>query len=412
MINGANTVFILLCTMLVLLMTPALAMFYSGMTKSKNALSTIMNSFVVFGVVAIEWAIIGFTLSFGHDTGIGIIGDLSFFALDNLKGVNENGVPNLLFMLFQMMFAIISTAIIGGSLVGRVRFSVIIIFTTLWSLIVYNILAHAVWSENGFLLHRGGLDFAGGGVVHISAGIAGLVGALVVGCRKSHMIEGNMPHNLPFSFLGAMLLFFGWLGFNAGSSGAINEVAVHALVATILAAAAGLLGWLSIEWIKYKKPTLLGGTTGLIAGLVAITPAAGYVGPIPAVIIGFLASPLCFFGISYVKAKLKYDDTLDAFGLHGIGGIWGGIATGLFASTSINDVVGKIAPEGLFYSGSFHLLGEQVFGVLFSVILSGVVSYVIFKILSLFMRLRVEDRAEDDGLDVSLHGEEAYNILE
>lgn len=412
MLNEANTVFIIFCTMLVMLMTPAVAMFYSGMVKAKNALSTIMNSYIVLGIVAIEWAVVGYSLSFADDTGFGIVGNLDFFGLENVSGVNDSGVPNMLYMMFQMMFAIISAAIIGGSLVGRVRFGVIIVFITLWSMFVYNVLAHMVWSENGFLALRGSLDFAGGGVVHISAGVAGLVGALMIGARKDHDIEPVIPHNLPFSFLGAMLLFLGWLGFNAGSAIEIGDVAVNALVVSVLAAAAASVSWVAIEWVKFKRPTLLGGITGLIAGLVAITPAAGYVTPIVSVFIGVVASPLCFLGVGYMKSKLRYDDTLDAFALHGIGGIWGGIATGIFATSKINPVVGEILPEGLFYSGSFALVGEQAIAVVICIFLSGAVTFGIFKFLSLFVSLRVEENAEEEGLDASLHGEEAYKIAD
>lgn len=411
--NGVNSSFIMLCSLLVLLMTPALAMFYSGMVRSKNTLNTIMNCFIVFGVITLQWIILGFSLSFGADSGAGLVGGFGNFLLEGITGYNASGVPNILFVIFQMMFALIASAIITGSLVGRVKLGVLVIFLIFWSTFVYDVLAHMIWSSDGFLLKRGSLDFAGGGVVHISSGVAGLVGALMVGARRqkpASVAEG--AHSIPYAFLGAILLFIGWLGFNAGSAGGVDDIAVNAFVVTIVSAAMGFLVWILAEWLIHKKPTVLGGLSGLVAGLVGITPACGYVGVGASVVIGGLAAVFCYAGLSFIKYKLGLDDTLDAFSLHGIGGVWGGIATGLFASKAVNPTAtgeGTLG-EGLFISGSFELLSEQLVAIVICVVLSAVVSFVIFKVISLFTSLRVEEEVEDQGLDKKLHGENAYSI--
>lgn len=406
--DAVNVLFLLLCSLLVLLMTPALSMFYSGLVGSKNTLNTIMNGFIVFGVVTFQWVAIGYSLSFSGDV-FGFIGDFKFAFWQNLQGVNENGVPNILFAAFQMMFALIATSIITGSLVGRVRLGVLVVFLLFWSTIVYDSLAHMIWA-GGWLQSRGGLDFAGGGVVHISSGVAGLVGALIVGSRKTP--EQNSAHSVPYAFLGAILLFMGWLGFNAGSAAKVDEIAVNAFIVTVLAAASGFVVWVALEWIKERKPSILGSLSGLVAGLVGITPACGYVSPLSSIAIGGVSALLCYGGLFLIKYRLKLDDSLDAFSLHGIGGVWGGVATGLFASGAINPAVvaqGALG-EGLFVSGSFALLEEQLFSILVCVVFSGVVSYVLFKLISLFTTLRVKDEVEEKGLDEAIHGENAYNI--
>lgn len=409
--DSINTFFIMLSSILVLLMTPSLAMFYAGMVRHKNTLNTIMNCFIVFGVITLQWVIIGFSLAFGGDIS-GIIGGFDNIALTNIDGFNGSGVPNIIFAIFQMMFAIIAAAIITGSLVGRIKLGVLVVFLIFWSTFVYDILAHMIWSENGFLLTRGSFDFAGGGVVHISAGVAGLVGAILVGPRKDKGAESVNAHSIPYAFLGAILLFIGWLGFNAGSAGGVDNIAVNAFVVTILSAASGFLAWVLIEWIKDKKPTVLGGLSGLVAGLVGITPGCGYVGVWSSLIIGAVSALLCYYGISIIKYKFKWDDSLDAFGLHGIGGVWGGICVGLFASNAVNPAVGAEGAlgEGLFISGSWHLLLEQLFAIIICAVLSAIISFVIFKIISLFTSLRVEEEVEYEGLDKRLHGEEAYSI--
>ncbi len=409
--NAINSSFIVLCTLLVLLMTPALAMFYSGMVRSKNTLNTIMNCFIVFGVITLQWVVLGFSLSFGKDEGLGLVGNFENFLLEGISGYNASGVPNILFVIFQMMFALIASAIITGSLVGRIKLGVLVIFLLFWSTLVYDVLAHMIWSSEGFLLKRGSLDFAGGGVVHISSGVAGLVGALMVGARKSDDEDKN-AHSIPYAFLGAILLFIGWLGFNAGSAGEMNDIAINAFIVSIISAACGFLSWVVLEWFIHKKPTILGGLSGLVAGLVGITPACGYVDIYASLVIGALSSVFCYFGLSFIKYKLKWDDSLDAFSLHGIGGIWGGIATGLFASAKVNpNVIAQNAlGEGFFISGSLELLKEQIFAIVICVVLSALVSFIIFKIISFFTDLRVKEEVEQEGLDVSLHGEKAYTL--
>ncbi len=411
-INPIDTSFLMLCSLLVLLMTPSLAMFYAGMVKSKNTLNTIMNCFIGFGVISLQWIAIGYSLSFGTDSWFGVVGNLEHLFVANTAGVNEHGIPNILFVVFQMMFALIAAAIITGSLVGRIKLGVLVVFLLLWSTLVYDVLAHMIWSENGFLLTRGGLDFAGGGVVHISSGVAGLVGVLIVGARKDNIpyTQGG-AHSVPYAFLGAILLFIGWLGFNSGSAGSVDSIAVNAFVVSIVSAASGYLTWVLLEWVIHRRPTILGSLSGLVAGLVSVTPGCGFIGVGSSVLIGAIGACICYFGLSFIKDKLKLDDSLDAFSLHGIGGIWGGIATGLFASGAVNPVVvaeGALG-EGLFISGEYELLLEQLYAIVICVVLSASISYAIFKTIALFTDLRVDEEVEREGLDSKLHGENAYN---
>lgn len=404
-ILSVDTLFLIACSGLVLLMTPALGMFYSGMVNRNNVLSTTINSVILYALIALQWIIVGYTLAFGDDIGL-LIGNLNHIFLVGIDGQSVGNVSENLFMFFQMLFAVIGAAIITGSLAERMHFGALLIFILCWSTLAYDILAHWVWG-GGWLMKIGSLDFAGGGVVHIAAGVAGLVGCIVLGRRK--YAQGIMPHNLPLSFIGAVFLWMGWLGFNTGSALSVNSVAVNAFLTTNFSVVGAMLSWMLVEWIKYGKPTLLGSITGIVAGLVAITPSAGFVTPFAAVLIGFIASPICFFAISYLKSKFGYDDTLDAFGLHGIGGIWGGIATGLFATSSVNEIVQKdAAGEGLFYSGDVSLLVVQIIAILACFVLSGVVSYIILKVIALFNPLRVEESQEINGLDQALHGEIAY----
>ncbi|MBR2495330.1 ammonium transporter [Helicobacter sp.] len=410
--NPTNTSFLMLCSLLVLLMTPSLAMFYAGMVKSKNTLNTIMNCFIGFGVISLQWIVIGYTLSFGADSGLGIIGNLDHVFLAHIDGVNDNGIPHILFIVFQMMFALIAAAIITGSLVGRIKLGVLVVFLIFWSTLVYDVLAHMIWSKEGFLLVRGGLDFAGGGVVHISSGIAGLVGALIVGARKDNTsyTQGG-AHSVPYAFLGAVLLFIGWLGFNSGSAGSVDYVAVNAFVVSVISAASGYFMWILLEWVIHRRPTILGSLSGLVAGLVSVTPGCGFVSLSSSIIIGAIGALICYLGLSFIKDKLRFDDSLDAFSLHGIGGIWGGVATGLFASGAVNPVViteGGLG-EGLFISGEFELLLEQLYAIVICIALSAITSYVIFKVISIFTDLRVSEEIEMQGLDSKLHGENAYN---
>ena len=404
-VSAVDTLFLIACSGLVLLMTPALGMFYSGMVNRNNVLSTTINSIMLYALVAIQWVIVGYTLAFGDDIGL-VIGNLNHIFLVGIEGQSIGMISENLFVFFQMLFAVIGAAIITGSFAERMRFGVLLIFILCWSTFVYDILAHWVWG-GGWLMKIGSLDFAGGGVVQIAAGVAGLVGCIMLGKRK--YAKGIVPHNLPLSFIGAVFLWIGWLGFNTGSALSVNSVAVNAFLTTKCAVVGAMLSWMMIEWVKCGNPTLLGSSTGIVAGLVSITPSAGFVTPFVAVLIGFLASPICFFAISYLKSKFGYDDTLDAFGLHGVGGIWGGIATGLFATSSVNGIVSKeAASEGLFYSGDFALLGVQIVAILACFVLSAITSFVILKVISFFSPLRVEEVQEVNGLDQSLHGEIAY----
>lgn len=404
-VSAVDTLFLIVCSSLVLLMTPALGMFYGGMVNRGNVLSTMINCSMLFALVCIQWVIVGYTLAFGDDIGQ-MIGSLNHLFLNNIQDSMIGLVPENLFAFFQMLFAVIGAAIITGSFVERMRFGVLLVFVLCWSTLVYDILAHWVWG-GGWLMKIGSLDFAGGGVVHIAAGVAGLVGCLLLGKRRFK--KGILPHSLPLSFIGAIFLWLGWLGFNTGSALSVNSVAVNAFLATNFAVAGAMISWMIIEWTKYGKPTLLGSITGIIAGLVAITPSAGFVTPFSAIIIGFFASPICFFAISYMKFKLGYDDTLDAFGLHGVGGIWGGIATGLFATSSVNGIVSEeAAGEGLFYSGDLSLLCVQIVAIVACFALSALISFVVLKSVSVFVPLRVEETQEENGLDQSLHGEIAY----
>lgn len=402
--DAINTLFIMLCSLLVLLMTPSLAMFYSGLVQAKNALNTIMNCFIVFGLVSFTWIIVGFSLAYEGDY-FGIIGNLSAAFLNGINGVNDNGVPQILSVIYQMMFALIASAVITGSLVGRVKLSVLAIFLIFWSILVYAILAHMIWDEQGFLLTRGGLDFAGGGVVHISAGTAGLIGVLMVGARKEIAHISEQAHSIPYAFLGGILLFIGWLGFNSGSAGKVDEIAVNAFIVTILAASSGYIAWICMEILNKQKPSILGSLSGLVAGLVGITPGCGYVGIAASIIIGISASIVCFWGLIIIKYKLKLDDSLDAFSLHGLGGIWGALCVGLFASKQTNP---SIEFEGLFISFNPHLLLEQILGVVVCFSVSAIISFIIFKAISYFTPLRVDSEHESMGLDTSLHGESAY----
>mgnify|MGYP001051957734 FL=1 len=403
-IVALDMLFVMASSALVLLMTPALGLFYAGMVNRHNVLSTTLNSIMLYAIIALQWVIIGYTLAFGDDIGL-FIGSLNHLFLSNIDSIHGS-IPENLFAFFQMLFAVIGAAIITGSVVERMRFGVLLIFILCWSTLVYDVLAHWVWG-GGWLVAIGSLDFAGGGVVHIAAGVAGLVGCLMLGKRTFH--QGLLPHSLPLSFIGAILLWLGWLGFNSGSALRVDSVALNAFIATNFSVVGAMLSWMLLEWLKYGKPTLLGSITGIVAGLVAITPAAGFVTPFAAIIIGFLASPICFFAISFLKSKFGYDDTLDAFGLHGVGGIWGGIATGLFATSAVNEeLLEEAAGEGLFYSGDFTLLIVQIIAIVACFALSAVVSYAILKVISLFTPLRVDIAQEENGLDQSLHGEIAY----
>ena len=404
--NAGDTAFILLCAAFVFIMTPGLAFFYGGMVRRKNVGNTMMQCVFIMGVSVIMWVLVGYALSFGGNHS-GIIGGAKWFGFNGVgmkPGPYADTIPNLAFAAFQMMFAMITPALITGSVAGRMKFKALVLFIILWSLIVYYPMAHMVWGEGGFLAEIGSVDFAGGNVVHITSGVSGLVLALTLGKRRGYDQGVYHVHNTPFVFLGAALLWFGWYGFNAGSALAANGLAAHAFMTTSVSAAAALVSWMLIEVFSEGKTTLVGASTGLVIGLVAITPGAGFVPMWAAVICGLLVSPICYFGVKLIKGKLKIDDALDAFGCHGIGGIWGGIATGLFGMTSINGVAKW---NGLVF-GETRLFVAQIIGILVSIAVAVVGSLICIAIVRIFTPLRVEERAEKVGLDVSEHGENAY----
>jgi Amt family ammonium transporter len=406
-VNGADTVFVIFSTALVMLMTPALALFYGGMVRKKNVLSTTMHSYAAVAIVSLQWILIGYTLAFGKDIS-GLIGNFQFAGLKGV-GFAPNAdyaatIPQQAFMLFQLMFAIITPALISGSIAGRMKFMSFVLFILLWTTLVYDPLAHWVWGVNGWIKNLGALDFAGGDVVHISSGVSALVAALMVGARKRR--NTVTPHSIPMTILGAGLLWFGWFGFNAGSALAINNLALNAFITTNTAAAASAIAWGACEYIHRKKVTSLGVASGAVAGLVAITPAAGYVSPLASILIGLIGGTICFNSVTFLKAKLGYDDALDAFGCHGIGGMWGGIATGIFAWKGINPG----GDNGLIH-GNIALVGKQLVGIGATIVYAAVVTFIILKVIEKVMGLRVSEQEEQAGLDVSLHGEEAYGGL-
>ncbi|BCP64487.1 ammonium transporter [Streptococcus parasuis] len=403
-IEGSSIAFIVICTGLVFLMTPALAFFYGGLERRKNVISTMMMSVVSLALATVMWFAVGYSLSFSGDGNlIGDLGHAFFQGVSDSESTRGLTIPDSLFAVFQMMFSIITVGILTGSVAGRMRFKPLLIFIVGWLLLVYYPFAHMVWDE-GLLAQWGTIDFAGGDVVHITSGVSGLVLALVVGKRRDFNRLEYRPHNVPFVLLGAGLLWFGWFGFNAGSALAADGLAVHALVTTHLSAAAAMFSWILLEYIKNGKPSLVGASTGLVAGLVAITPGAGFVSTWSAVIIGLLVSPVCFYAIAIVKHRLGYDDALDAFGCHGVGGIFGGIVTGLFTTPEL-----ALDPEniGLIY-GNPRLFLVTIAAIVFTIIWSAGMTFVLIKGISFFMPLRVSDREEAIGLDNTEHGETAY----
>jgi Amt family ammonium transporter len=387
-------------------MTPGLALFYGGMVRQKNILGTVMQSFIVLGLISIEWMLVGYSFSFGPDRG-GIIGDLSWFALNGvgLAPFKDYAatVPHQAFMIYQMMFAVITPALITGAFAERFKFSTYLVFTLLWALLVYNPVAHWVWGTGGWLRNLGVLDFAGGTVVHITAGISALAAALVVGKRRGYGVENLAPHNLPMTVLGAGILWFGWFGFNAGSALAAGDLSTSAFVNTHMAAAAATLSWVFAEWIHRGKPTVLGAASGCIAGLGTITPASGFVQPVFAVVIGLTAGIFCYSAVM-LKGRIGYDDSLDVVGVHLVGGTLGTLATGLFATTAVN----AAGANGLLY-GNPRQLAVQALAVGVVIVYSFVVSYILLKILDRILGLRVADEHEYMGLDLSQHGEAGYN---
>ena len=404
--NSGDTGFILICSALVFFMTPGLAFFYGGLVRRKNVVNTMMAIVMIMGLATVMWALFGYSLAFGGNHG-GIIGDFRWFGLEGIGwnvGPYADSIPNLVFCAFQMMFAIITPALITGAVVGRMRFKALFIFIALWSLVIYYPLAHMVWGQGGLLAELGSVDFAGGDVVHISSGVTALVLAIVLGRRKGYERMTYRIHNIPFVVLGATILWFGWFGFNAGSALKADGIAAHAFMTSAISSAAALLSWMFIDAVNDKKTTLVGASTGLVLGLVAITPGAGFVPIWASFIIGALVSPICYYGVILVKKKLKIDDALDAFGCHGIGGIWGGIATGIFGKSSINSVAKW---DGLVY-GEWRLFAAQIEGILITIAIAVVGTLICVGIVRIFTPLRVTDREEKIGLDISQHGESAY----
>lgn len=404
MIDTGDTAWVLISAALVFLMTPGLGFFYGGMVRSKNVLTTIMQSFFIVAMVSVEWILLGYAMTFGTDIN-GFIGSLDKIGLAGVgMNVLENGtIPELAFVAFQCMFAVITPALITGAFAERMKFGAFALFILLWAIFIYNPMAHWVWG-GGFLAGLGALDFAGGLVIHILSGVSGLTLCILLGKRRGYGRTAMLPHNLPMTVLGAALLWFGWFGFNAGSALGANALAANAFVTSQAAAAAATLSWVLAEWKINGKPTILGAASGCIAGLVAITPAAGFVAPMPAVIIGLVGGIVCYFAVAVLKEKLGYDDALDAFGVHGIGGTWGAIATGIWATTDVNPT----GANGLFY-GDSHLFTAQLISIVVAYALAIGGSYILFKIVSLITDVRADEAEELTGLDIVEHGERGYS---
>ena len=405
-IDTGNTAWVLIAAAMVFFMTPGLALFYGGMARSKNVLSTIMQSFFLIGVISVEFMLIGYTLIFGDDVH-GIIGSLNKIGLMGTENSIMEGanIPEMAFIAFQCMFAIITPAIMSGSITGRMRFAPFVVFAVIWSVLIYNPMAHWVWG-GGFLANLGALDFAGGLVIHVLSGVSGLVLCLLLGRRRGYGRMPMLPHHLPMTVLGGAMLWFGWFGFNAGSALGAGLLAANAVLTTQMSAAIGIVGWVLVERYHRGKPTVLGAVSGGVSGLVAITPAAGFVTPVAAIPIGFIGAICCYVAVAILKSKFGYDDSLDAFGIHGVGGMWGAIATGLFATMTVN----PDGADGLLYGG--NLLIPQLISLVVAIALAITGTVVIFKVVSYFMDMRVSISAESLGIDISEHGEGAYNQSE
>jgi Amt family ammonium transporter len=410
-IDSGDTAWVLASTALVLLMTaPGLALFYGGLVRRKNVLSTMMQSFFILCIISIQWILWGYSIAFGPDVGH-LFGNLSWFGLKGV-GLAPNPdyaptIPHQLYMVFQMMFAAITPALITGAFAERIKFSTFVVFTLLWATLVYDPIAHWVWGKDGWLHNLGALDFAGGTVVHMSSGISALVVALVMGRRSGFPHVIPPPHNMTYTLTGAALLWFGWFGFNAGSAVAANELAVSAFINTNTATAAAAIGWVVIDWLLNRKPTALGAATGAVAGLVAITPASGFVSPVSSIFIGLIVAVVCYIAVAVVKQKLAYDDSLDAFGVHGVGGTVGALATGLFAQKIINSG----GADGMFF-GNPHQFVVNAIAAGSVIVYSVVVTFILAKVLDLIMGLRVKTEDEAIGLDNSQHKESAYTLID
>jgi Amt family ammonium transporter len=409
--NSGDTAWVLTCTALVFIMTPGVALFYGGMARRKNILSILMQCFIIMCLISLEWIIYGYSLSFGPDAGHGIIGDLGWIGLKNVSlqpnPDYSNLIPHLAFMIFQAMFAVITPALIVGAFAERIKFSAFTILTLLWATFVYDPIAHWAWGSGGWLRNLGALDFAGGIVVHVSSGVSALVIALLVGKRLGYEKQAFTPHNLPLTVLGGALLWFGWFGFNAGSALEAGGIAANAFVTTNTAAAAAGLTWALIEWQQHGAPTVLGAITGAVAGLVAITPACGFVSPSSAIAIGVLVSLFSYLAITVLKPKLGYDDSLDVFGVHGIGGMWGTLATGLFAEEAIN----AAGANGLLFGNTKLFLVQGLYLVV-CVTYAAAMTWILFKVVDALFVMRVAREDEMVGLDLTQHHEAAYTVLE
>ena len=417
MYDTGSTAFMLVCAMLVLLMTPGLAFFYGGLSRRKNVVNTMIMAFSAIGIVAITWTICGWSLAYGGDGSspffggfdqLGFLGGVADMLAEAETVPEDATYPTIINFIFQMAFCMITTAIITGSLAGRMKFGAVCAFVAVWTIVVYPPLAHMVWGGDGSLIGDtiGALDFAGGDVVHISSGLTGLVLCLMLGKRKGFGMMSYRPHNVPFVALGATLLWFGWFGFNAGSEFVADGVAGLALINTVVASGAALVSWMIVERVKVGKPTLVGAATGLVAGLVVITPAAGFVEPWAAIVMGLIVSPICYFAISFCKAKIGYDDALDAFGCHAVGGIVGGICTGIFCVPELS----WTDFGGLLYTGDVSLLCSQIAGIAITIVFVGILDVVLAFIVKACFKgsLRVSEEKEAQGLDIAAHGESAY----
>ncbi len=400
-IDSGDTAFILICAAMVLLMTPGLAFFYGGLVRRKNMLSVLMQCYFIIGLITLQWVLVGYSLAFGPGELIkGFIGNFDYVGLKGVGMEAKGTIPHVLFMIFQGMFAVITPALIVGAFAERVRFSAMCVFMVLWATLVYDPVCHWVWG-GGFMGADGALDFAGGTVVHINAGVAALAFALFIGPRKGYPDKVSPPHNLPFAVLGTGILWFGWFGFNAGSELAADGIAANAFVVTHVATAAALVTWALLDWIINKKPTVLGAITGAVAGLVAITPASGFVTPMGAIVVGAGSSVICYFFVAKVKGKFGYDDTLDVFGVHGIGGVWGAIATGFLTNEAVNGT-----------AGSFKQTMIQVESVAITAVYSFVMTMILLALVNMVIKVRLTDREELIGLDLSDHREAAYTLLD
>ena len=401
-VSAGDTAWVLTSSLLVLMMiVPGLALFYGGLVRRKNILGTLMQSFILLAMLSLQWVVWGYSIAFGPNVA-GLFGSLKYFGLAGVggdPGPYSDTIPHLAFMIFQGMFAAITPALITGAFAERMKFKAFLLFSLLWATFVYDPLAHWVWGDGGWIGAIGALDFAGGTVVHISSGVSALVCAIVLGRRRGWPNEYMAPHNLPLTVTGAALLWVGWFGFNAGSALAANGAAANAFVTTNTAAAAAAMAWMFVEWKHSGKPTMLGVATGAVAGLVAITPGAGFVGPMSALFIGAIAGLLCFYAV-VIKVRLGYDDSLDVVGVHGVGGTWGALATGLFAS---------VGAKGLFF-GNAAQLWPQIVSVVATIVYAGVLTWIILKIVDAIMGLRVSDENEQMGLDLSQHNEAGYTM--